>query len=544
MILDTIFTRKESLSCDSSSSNWFVDWVTGGAGNAAGETVNEQTALTCAAFKAAVAIIAETMASLPLDVFQRTGNGGRRLAPQYWAFDLLHTEPNKKTSSFIWRETLQGHLGTYGNAYSVIDRQSNGVITSLEQRSPRPEETKPIIDDNDRLLYELHDKDGTNQEFIRPKDMLHIPGFGFDGIIGYNPVTLLREAIGGDLAAQRYVNELYANDGAPRGHYETTTTLSEPAYERMKKSFENLSDHGNRHKSPILEEGMKWATAHLKPEDVQMIETRKFGIEEIARFFRISPHLLQDLTHGTFSNITELGRQFIVFTMMPWLKRWQAEIDRKILGPGYFCEFNVNAFMQGDPKARSEYYKSMVFAGNMTRNEVRRLENYEDVGPDGDILFVPKNMIPLSMAVAGLQDDSSDGDQSDKDAEDQDDVGLTAAQVEKNLHCESVRTMLAGAIHRMLTKECKAAKRAAKNPSQFQVWRDGFYLKHKEICTEAFMPASAFLDVKEFVDAHIKWSKDDLLEAAECSPSELQDSVAACVDKWHEQRQHVPIGDE
>jgi HK97 family phage portal protein len=415
---------------------------------------------------------------------------------------------------------------------------------------PSPERIKPVVKDG-VVFYEVTDEHGKT-EIERSKDIFHVPGFGFDGLMGYNPVTLMREAIGGDLAAQRYMNELYANDGAPRGHYETATELSEPAYKRMKRSFEGMADHGNRHQSPILEEGMKWATAHLKPEDVQMIESRMFGIQEIARFFRISPHLLQDLTNGTFSNITELGRQFIVFTMMPWLKRWQAEIDRKILGPGYFSEFNVNAFMQGDPKARSEYYKGMLSTGAMRINEVRKLENLEDVGPDGDVLFVPLNMVPLDIAVKGPQpkpiagpqpDDSTDTEDDAKDGDKADDE-LSAVQVEKNLHRNTVEAVLADGISRMLTKECNAAKRASKNPSEFFYWMEEFYGKHKAMCHEVFSCASAFVDVYQLVDEHVKWSMDDLVKASECSASELQDSVAACVDKWHEQRQHVPIGDE
>jgi len=392
----------QSLSGTAAPEKWLVDWVTQGSRTSSGERINESTALTCAAVYAANRVLAETMATLPPSIFRHLPGGGHAPAPDHPVHRILHDEPNPECSSFIWRETLQGHLGTWGNGYAEIQRAFNQMPVSLWQRSPKPHHTRPKRrDDVDGKIWYQCRSDAGEESWIKAENMFHVPGFGFDGLVGYSPISLMREPIGVNKAAERYAGELFANDARPNGYLTIPEGLSEDAYERTKKGFnESGSEHGSRHKTHLLEGGATFAASQMNPEDVQMIEARRFGIEEIARAYRIAPPLLQDLTHGTFSNITELGRQFIVYTMMPWIKRWEHEINRKLLTPEFFCKFNTYAFMQGDPEKEALYLTKQFMMGVVTINDVLELHDQNPIGPEGDVRFVPRNLMPLEQAIA------------------------------------------------------------------------------------------------------------------------------------------------
>lgn len=632
---------------------WLVDWVTGGRQTSSGERINENTALTCAAVYAANRVLGETLACLPLDVFRRLPSGGNEPAPNIPQQRLLHDQPNKETTSFIFRETLQVHLGTWGNGYAEIQRSFDGTPQALWQRSPKPGRTKPVRrDDVDgEIWYQLHDEVGT-ETWIKAENMFHVPGLGFDGLVGYSPINLMKDPIGVNKAAERYAGELFASDARPNGVITLPAgpAMSDKAYERTKKGFQSGSERGNRHKLQILEGGATYATAQMNPEDVQMIEARKFGIEEIARAYRIPPPLLQDLAHGTFSNVTELGRQFIKFTMLPWIKRWQEEINRKLLPPDHFAKFNTNAFLQGDPKQEAEFATKMFMMGESTVNEIRELHDKNPIGPDGDVHFVPANLVPLELAIKGPPkpaplvqqplggNDASPNDDSKPEERRVADLPVIHARfgrledevavvrellksmgphiVAKLSHAvlvlqnglreisadikkageedtkehEAIRSCMdrleaklgdlqAAVVPRLdeiggdpvavlregresrkllgqraweiatrelLTKEGKAAERAAAVGGNFVGWIDEFYgKKHGTLCMEKFEIASLAFGVPVCYLAmeHIDQSREALLMAAECKADQLTESVARCVEQWAEKRE-LKMGDK
>jgi hypothetical protein len=362
--------------------------------------------------------------------------------------------------------------------------------------------------------------------------MLHIPGFGGNGVLGYSPISYMREPIGGQKGAERYGSELFANDGRPAGVITVPGPLSDAGYERTKKDFnEMLRD--KRHSIPLLEQGATFAETQMHPQDVQMIETRRFGIEEIARAYRIPPPLLQDLTHGTYSNVTELGRWFIVYTMRPWLKRWQGEINRKLLEPPFFAEFNVNAFMQGDPAAQATYFFKLFSIGGMTINRILELINENPIGPEGDERFVPGNLIPLNQAIAGERvpgppkppTPPESGERQEADgAGDMLSDGRRMSRIGQRAWEIATRELLA--------KESRAADRAAKSDDNFVQWVDEFYQKHLPLCVEKFEVAALALgfSAERFARIHVGLSKDALLSAAECSLEELPATVAAAFE--------------
>lgn len=484
---------------------WLIDWAGSGALTAAGEKISAETALTCAAVKAAVTVLAETVATVSLDVYRDRKSGGRDLATDHPVQHLLHDEPNEETASSTFRETLQGHLGTWGNGYAEIQRLRNGDPFALWQRSPRPGRTKPYRSSKDRkIYYECRDERKQLEANIPAADMFHIPGFGFDGLIGYDPIGHLREAIGLNKGAERYAAELFANDARPNGVVSVQGELSNKAYRRAKKQFnEDRSGQGRRHRLLLLEGGATFAEAQMNPENVQMIEARRFGIEEVARAYRISPHLLQDLTHGTFSNITELGRQFIVFTMMPWFTRWRSEINRKLLQPPYRGRFNYKSFLEADHKVRAEFYFRLWQMGARTVNEILAMEGDNSIGPEGNVRFVPVNMQPLTTAMqkppakrpAKEKRDPGAGGRGSGDEQQQSPPAPPRFEriPPDGRFADAARGVLADALGRMLRKETNAAKRAAKDPATWMTWLAPFYDRHGDLVAEALAPGCTVL---------------------------------------------------
>jgi HK97 family phage portal protein len=564
MFFDALFKARSKLSGVTNPEQWLVDWVTDGRATASGEKINEQTALTVAAFYGAVKILSETVASLPLEVFRRLPGGGREPDYDHPMYRVLHDEPNPEVSSFNWRETGQQHLCTFGNAFNEIQRDFLGkepvAIYGLS-----PKQTKPVRAADGRIVYEHRDPAGGKPDIIEQRDVLHVPGMGFDGLVGYSPISLLQEPIGAAKAGERFGAEMFANHGAHSGVLQSPNALSDKAYRRLQKAMTEKSKAGNRHKTLLLEEATTWAATNMKARDLQAIEARRFSVEEIARIFRISLHLLQEFTEGaaSYASIVELGREFIVYTMMPWLKRWQAEINRKLLDAEHFCEFNVAAFLQGDHKARAEFYNKMFMVGGVTVNEIMGLENRNPIGPEGDVRFVPKNLQPLEKAIKAEDpkppppaipppsDDDGDDDQGDDQDAPPAKMQPTLAEIREEYQellrrrqersVQAARQVIADVMGRMVHKEQNAARRAAGRPDRFLEWLDQFYAGHGTTITGALhnpiaalqaatdAPCDVVAEASRFAREHCNRNREALLKAAECKAAKLPDRVAECV---------------
>jgi len=564
MIFDALLNGRSGskLSGVANPQQWLVDWVRGGPATASGESINEGSALTVAAVYAAVKILSETVASLPLELFRRLPDGGREPAYDHPMYRLLHDEPNPEVSSFNWRETGQGHLCTFGNAYNEIQRDFLGkgpvAIWGLS-----PKRTKPVRAADGRVVYEYREPTESKPRTIEQRDVLHVPGMGFDGLVGYSPVSLLKEPIGLAKAGERFAAETFANHGAHSGVMQSPKTLSDTAYARLQKAMEEKGKHGNRHKNLLLEEATTWAATNMNPNELQAIEARRFSVEDIARIYRISLHLLQEFTEGaaSYASIVELGREFIVYTMMPWLKRWQAEINRKLLDAEHFCEFNVAAFLQGDHSARADFYNKLFMVGGVTVNDILRKENENPIGPEGDVRFVPKNLQPLEKAIKaedsepppapvppppGDGDDEGD-DQDAPPAKMQPTLAEIREEYQEILRRRQARSVQAAqqvirdVMGRMVHKEQNAARRAAGHPARFVGWLDQFYADHAGTIAEALHnPIAAWLAATDesgdvaaiaatMARGYSDRNREALLEAAECKPAELPERVAECV---------------
>ena len=361
-------------------------------GTASGKTVNERTAMQTTAVYACVRILAETIASLPLNIYRSTDNGKEK-ATDHQLYYLLHEEPNPEMTSFVFRETLMSHLLLWGNAYAQIIRDGRGRILALYPLLP---DRMTVDRTTEGQLYYEYRKD-TGYVILRPEDILHIPGLGFDGLVGYSPIAMAKDAIGMAIATEEYGGKFFANGASPGGVLEHPGVVKDPA--RIRESWNAVyQGSGNAHRIAVLEEGMKFQSIGIPPEQAQFLETRKFQTEEICRIFRVPPHLVANLDKATFSNIEHQSISFVVHTIRPWLVRLEQGMNKALLSPSekgqYFVGFVVDGLLRGDYSSRMQGYAVGIQNGFLSPNDVRALENMNTI-EHGDIYAMNGNMLKL-----------------------------------------------------------------------------------------------------------------------------------------------------
>jgi len=344
-----------------------------------------------------VRVIAETIASLPLHIFKSTETGSEK-ATEHSLYHILHDEPNWEMTSFILRETMLTHLLLWGNSYSQIIRTGRNQIDSLYPLLPDHMEVDR--DSKGKLTYTYTTGEGKIYR-LAAEEVLHIPGLGFDGVVGYSPIALEKNAIGLGLAAEEYGSKFFSNGARPSGILTHPNTVKEP--KRLRDSW-NAAYGGsvNSGRVAILEEGMKFETISMPNNEAQFLETRKFQVSEICRIFRVPPHLVGDLEHATFSNIEHQSISFAVHTIRPWLVRIEQAINRSLFSekekPRFYAQFNIDGLMRGAYKERMEGYAIARQNGWMSANDIRELENMNPI-PDsegGNTYLVNGNMCEIS----------------------------------------------------------------------------------------------------------------------------------------------------
>lgn len=367
-------------------------------GTSSGKTVNERTAMQTTAVYSCVRILAETIASLPLHTFKHT-ESGKEKATEHSIYHLLADEPNPEMTSFVFRETLMGHLLLWGNAYAQIIRDGRGNIISLYPLMP----DRMTVDRADSgEIYYIYNKEG-KQYYLRNYEVLHIPGLGFDGLIGYSPIAMAKNAIGMAIATEEYGATFFANGANPGGVLEHPGVVKDPA--RVRESWNSVyQGTKNAHRVAVLEEGMKFQSIGIPPEQAQFLQTRKFQLNEIARIFRIPPHMIGDLDKSSFSNIEQQSLEFVMYTLDPWVVRWEQAIKRALFSESekkeYFVKFNVDGLLRGDYQSRMNGYAVGRQNGWLSANDIRELENLNRIPDDlgGDLYLVNGNMTKLSEA--------------------------------------------------------------------------------------------------------------------------------------------------
>ena len=367
-------------------------------GTTSGKAVNERTAMQTSAVYACVRILAESVAGLPLHVYERTANGSKSTKPSHPLYRLLHDEPNREMTSFVFRETLMSHLLLWGNAYAQIIRDGRGFPIALYPLLP----DRMAVDrrESGELVYTYQSDKG--QVKLRRENVLHIPGLGFDGLIGYSPIAMAKNAVGLALATEDYGATFFANGANPGGVLEHPGVIKPEQADRLRESWQSQFGGANAHKVAVLEEGLKFHQMSIPPEQAQFLETRKFQINEIARIFRVPPHMVGDLEKSSFSNIEQQSLEFVKYTLDPWVVRWEQSLQQALILPSekatIFIKFNLDGLLRGDYQSRMQGYSTGIQNGFMSVNDVRGLEdmNLLTAEEGGDLHFVNGNMVKLA----------------------------------------------------------------------------------------------------------------------------------------------------
>lgn len=351
--------------------------------------VTPNTALVLSAVQGCVKVLSEDLASLPLFIYKSTKEGKEK-AKDHPLYNVLHLLPNEYMDSFTFFQTAMTHLLLWGNAYVEII-YSKGQPQSLFLIHPAMVEKLKL---NGKTWYKVKLDNG--DRFIRDMYIMHLMAMTTDGFNGISPVEKACDVFDLTNYSQKFGLKFFENGANAGGVLEHPGVLDDPAYDRLKTSMnERNAGINNSHRLMILEQGMKYNKIGIPPNEAQMLETRKFQIEDIARIFRVPLHLIQSLDHATNNNIEHQSIDFVTHTLRPWLVRWERMFKIKLFyDTDYFAEFQIDGLLRGDYKTRMEGYAIGRNSGFLSANEVRSLENMNAI-PDGDVYLQPLNMQPV-----------------------------------------------------------------------------------------------------------------------------------------------------
>jgi len=376
-------------------------WDDNGIKSQSGVVVTDESALRFSAVFACVRLIANSIGALPLHVYERTETG-REVARKHPIYPLLHTKPGLM-NSMTFRQALMFWSLLHGNGYARIWRDASYPPTELELL--KKDEVEVLYEEKSRsVFYRIREQ----KQRISAENMIHVKGLTFDGIIGMSVLSYARESIGLSIANQNFGSNFFKNGTHIGGFFEHPGTLKTEVYDRLKKSLaDGYSGIQNTGKSMILEDGMKFSRIGIPPEDAQFLQSRKFQISDIARFFGVQPHKIGDLEKATNNNIEMQSIEFVQDTLLPWLVTLEQEFNDKLFREDekdrYYCSFNVNGLLRGDTAARGEFYSKMFQIGALNLNEIRARENENSIA-GGEKHFIPVNLQELT-AETKIQND-------------------------------------------------------------------------------------------------------------------------------------------
>jgi len=370
--------------------------------------IQPQRAVQTSAVYACVRILAESVATIPVHVYRKLDGRNVEKADDMPQYALLHDEPNEYQSSYTFREQLQAIASLWGNGYAEIQRNlRTGEVIAIH---PLPAgQVHSELVRTKTSVKKVHRVGGT---ILDDADVLHIPALGWDGVSGISPIALHRATIGMTLSAEEFGANFYKNGTRLSGVLEHPSNLTKEAADRMRESWSAVyAGKANAGKVAVLEEGMKFNPLTMPLADAEYLATRKFQVNDIARIYNIPPHMIGDLEKATFSNIEQQSIDFVQRTLMPWLTRWEQELNRKLFSQSqkgkYFVKFNVAALMRGDIKSRYAAYAVGRQWGWLCADDIRESEDMNMI-KGGDIYLTPLNMVPADQAKSQDPDGASD----------------------------------------------------------------------------------------------------------------------------------------
>lgn len=545
---------------------WLQTWFNGGGQSRAGVIVNEQTALALSAVYQAVRVLSEAVAVLPFQVYRRLDPRGKERVPAHPAYRLLSQKPNQQMTPFTFRETLMGHVLIWGNGYAEIERTGGGVPIALHIL--RPDRVCPEWNQTtDAIQYRVF-QPGRPTVILQPPDVFHLRGLGFDGLMGYSPVRLARQAIGLGIAAETFGASFFGNGTKMGGKLSYPGKLSDIAKKNLRESI--ASTHGgpdNAHKFMILEEGMKWESDSVPPDDAQFLQTREFQVDDVARWFNLPPSKLGSTKKTSYASLEQSSLDFVVHSLMPWLVRFEEETQSKLIATddqdALYAEHLVDGQLRGDIASRYSAYAKGIQFGWLSVNDVREKENMNPLpNGQGDLYLVPVNMQPA--AVAQAQADAAEAGEvppapgmpqavvlpktktqtpegSEAVPDDTSDVADAARSAISAAH----RPLLIEAMGRVMRRESEVLRRAAKRPD-LVAFVDKFYGEHEYIRShlEPIVTAyNASLDAvspgtngrasgAEIPADYANEARSQILEAiAKADPAELIAEIEAFIER-------------
>lgn len=392
--------------------------VIGGGKTKAGVSVSERTALHLPVVFACVNRIANPIAGVPLGIFRKGDKGEAVAVNDHPMSRILGLRPNPFMSSRTLRKTVQGHALLWGAGFGEIERNRRGQGVGIWPLLPDVTQARKK---SDMLVY---DTTIAGRQYELPQeDVIHLMDLSQDGYTGLSQVALARQAMGMGLAMEEFGAKFFANDAKSGGFLMHPGRLSSNAQnnlagrrERGKDGADRREDAGaqlqaqggleNAHRVKVLEEGVKYISTTIPPEDAQFLGSREFQIAEIARIYDVPLVLLQSHEKSTSwgSGIEQLMIGFVRQTIQPWIGAWEQELNWKLFTEeeqrnGYYVKFNLNALLRGDMAARAAFYKAMFELAAMTPNTIAALEEIEGFGPDGDTRFVSTNVQSIERAI-------------------------------------------------------------------------------------------------------------------------------------------------
>lgn len=517
--------RSAIVSALSRPSRWLVEMF-GGAEAKSGARVNEKTAVQVTAVFACVRLLAQTIASLPLHTYKRLPEGKER-AYDHPAYHVLHSLANPECTSYNLRQIMMVNLLLTGDAYAEIVRDNAGEITELWP-IPSNRVTKKRNRETGEIFYEVYTLDSKTR-FLYPEQMLHIPWVGMEAFSSFKPVELAREAIGLSIAAEEFGSRFFSEGANASGIAEYPGRLSDAAYDRFKKTFnEKYVGLSKGQRVMFLEQGLKFTKLTINPNEAQAIETRKFQVIEVARFFNVPPHLIMDLERATFSNVEHQDISFVKYSVRPYLVCWEQELLRSVFLPSerrkYFAEFSVDGLLRGDYKTRQEGLEIMRRNGVINADEWRALENMNS-RPDGrgQSYYVPMNWMPDEPQ---KQSEPGGGERMEGRQ-----AALERSAKAKHKTAQNYRRLFKDAALRIVRRERsqvtdKSKKSLAKgNALEFDAWLENYYRDASQWMIPILSPV-----LMSYTEAIEPLAKDEV--GARALPSELEKWMMGYLANW------------
>lgn len=503
-----------------------------------GETVSAEHSLTLGSYYAALRNISEDVAKMPLITYRRLGDEGKEKAEDHSLFRILFLEPNSEMSSIEFRETMQHWALGWGGGYAEIERNSTGEPVALWPIHPSRVRVKRDPDGN--IFYRVTGSDISLCDFgindfngvdIQADDMFHIHGLGPNGITGYPLSVLAAEGVGAAKAAQVFGASFFGNGMSISGTYTHPETLSEEAANNLRKGLTGkFVGPRDANKFMLLEEGITFNPLTIPPEQAQFLETKRFDVEEIARWFRIPPHKIGHIDAAPRASVEQQSIEYTNDTLLSWTVRWEQEIQLKLVSEDeqseIFAMHEFDVLLRTNQKERYEAWSIGLMNSFLTVNEVRLRENLNPV-EGGDEVMRPLNMV----SGEGVGDTPGRTGVDNRGAA----AMLPAPDIDADVErCKKrMARMFADATARMLSREVNAAKRAETacggDAKAFVDRMDKFYAKHIYDVSAALEPASEAMAeellsitgtaagtnsvITGYAQAHIDLSKSQLVAA-------------------------------